>query len=149
MHNLKKHFFFFLTLAKTGCALSVLLSNQSKKELWLTLMKNWDPPDWGLPVLAMERVPGALVMRWWSFPISSGMHPPALRLYMFPSHPLKAPPASGPPVPALGELAFLAFGQPNWFMKLGMTRWKCWSDKKKRHCKMWAQNQHDDPASSK
>lgn len=38
------------TLPKTGCALSVDLSNQSKKELLATLMKNWDPPDSGWPV---------------------------------------------------------------------------------------------------
>ena len=29
--------------------------------------------------------------------------------------------ASGPPVPARGESGSLALGQPNWFMKFGMT----------------------------
>lgn len=51
------------TFPKTGWADSVELSNQSKKELWLTLIKNCDPPDWGLPVLAILKVPGALVIR--------------------------------------------------------------------------------------
>jgi hypothetical protein len=75
-----------LTFPKTGWAEGVLLSNQSRNALWFTLMKNWLPPDSGRPVLAIDKVPGALVIRWWSFPISSAIQPPAFRRCMVPSH---------------------------------------------------------------
>ena len=34
--------------------------NQSRYELWIVLMKNYDPPVLGRPVLAMASVPGSL-----------------------------------------------------------------------------------------
>ena len=43
-------------MPKTGCWEGVLLSNQSRKELCTVLMKNWDPPLLGAPVLAIEKV---------------------------------------------------------------------------------------------
>ena len=45
------------------------------------LMKNWDPPESGRPVLAMERVPGSLE----SLAVcSSGMFPPPFRVISVP-----------------------------------------------------------------
>ena len=46
-----------ITLPKTGCWDGVDLSNQSKKLLCTTLMKNWLPPVFGWPVFAMLSVP--------------------------------------------------------------------------------------------
>ena len=46
-----------LILPKTGCWEGVDLSQKSRKELCTTLMKNWDPPESGCPVLAMDKVP--------------------------------------------------------------------------------------------
>lgn len=83
-----------------------------KKLLWATLIKNCEPPDSGLPVLAMDKVPGALVIFWWGSPTSSGMFPPALRVYVFPSQLWKEVLASGPPVPAFLDLGSLAWGHP-------------------------------------
>ena len=64
------------TLPKTGCADGVLRSNQFRKLLLFTLMKNCEPPEFGAPVFAMDKVPG-------SFPNcavnSSSMLPPASR----------------------------------------------------------------------
>ena len=41
---------FSQTFPKTGWADGVDLSNQSRKLLWATLRKNWEPPDLGRPV---------------------------------------------------------------------------------------------------
>merc|ERR1719247_348597 len=56
----------------TGCLDSPGL-NQSKKSLLATLRKNWEPPVLGDPVLAMDKVPGALLSREM---FSSRMLPP-------------------------------------------------------------------------
>ena len=66
-------------------------------------------------------VPGSLEILAVS---SSGMLPPPLRLMVVPSAVVNEVPPSGPPVPARDEVGSLERGQPNWFMKLGMTRWK-------------------------
>ena len=50
-----------VTLPNTGCWLGVLRSNQSRKALWVVFRKNWLPPEFGRPVLAMLRVPGSLL----------------------------------------------------------------------------------------
>merc|ERR1719258_236295 len=47
------------TLPNTGCCEGVDLSNQSRKLLCATLMKNWLPPVFGWPVFAMLSVPGS------------------------------------------------------------------------------------------
>ena len=47
-----------MTLPKTGCLLWPD-ENQSRKSLWTVLMKNWQLPLLGTPVLAMESVPGS------------------------------------------------------------------------------------------
>merc|ERR1719447_2449421 len=66
---------------KTGCCDSVDLSNQSRKLLFATLIKNCDPPLLGAPVLAILNVPG-------SFEIccknSSGMQPSLSRVTVLP-----------------------------------------------------------------
>ena len=60
-------------------------------------MKNWDPPESGRPVLAMERVPGSLE----SLAVcSSGMFPPPFRVISVPLAVVKVEFGSGPPVPA-------------------------------------------------
>ena len=66
-----------VTLPKTGCLEGVLVSNQSRKALCLVLMKNCEPPESGIPVLAMDSVPTSLE----SLAVnSSGMLPPPLRV---------------------------------------------------------------------
>merc|ERR1719401_3408801 len=47
-------------LPKTGC-FDEPGENQSRFLLSATFMKNWEPPEFGEPVLAMESVPGALL----------------------------------------------------------------------------------------
>merc|ERR1719401_3166558 len=47
-------------LPKTGC-FDAPGENQSRFLLSATFMKNCEPPEFGSPQLAMERVPGALV----------------------------------------------------------------------------------------
>ena len=75
----------------------------------------------GWPVLAMLRVPLALdVLSLFS----SLMLPPRLRVSVAPVLRLMNVPSFGPPVPAARDLGSLDFGQPNWFIKPGMTRWK-------------------------
>ena len=107
-------------LPKTGC-FDWPGENQSKKSLCTTLMKNWEPPVLGAPVFAIESVPG----RFESFEMfSSLMLPPRERVSMPPVARFLNWPSGGPPVPASGAFGFLAFGQPNWAMKPGITRWK-------------------------
>src|SRR5690606_33529369 len=76
-------------LPNTGCCEGVLLSHQSRNELWAMFMKNWLPPELGRPVLAIDR-----------FPVSSE----TLAAGRTSSWLL---PLGGPPVPARGESASL------------------------------------------
>jgi len=70
-----------VTLPKTGCWLGVDLSYQSRKLLWTVFTKNCEPPEFGWPVLAMERVPGSFE----SLAVnSSGMLPPRSRVMVSP-----------------------------------------------------------------
>ena len=85
------------------------------------LMKIWEPPELGWPVLAMLIVPGLFEI---SASNSSGMLPPPLRVTVVPSGSVKDVPGSGPPVPARGLFGSLECGQPNWHMKPLMTLWK-------------------------
>merc|ERR1719468_902515 len=62
-------------LPNTGC-LEGPGENQSRFLLFATLMKNCEPPVLGLPVLAIDSVPGALVSREM---FSSLMLPPPVR----------------------------------------------------------------------
>ena len=55
---------------------------------------------------------------------SSSMLPPLERFSVAPLPRFLKVPSGGPPVPARELLGSLACGQPNWFMKPGMTRWK-------------------------
>ena len=73
-----------------------------------------------LPVLAMLRVPTSLEIFWWACPISSGMPPSWVRVMVSPVQLLKVDRGVGPPVPARGLLGSLEWGQPNWFIKLGI-----------------------------
>ena len=50
--------------------------------LWTVFTKNCEPPEFGWPVLAMERVPGSFEIFPWS---SSGMLPPRSRVMVLPS----------------------------------------------------------------
>ena len=85
-----------------GCLLGPLL-NQSRLRLLLTFRKNCEPPESCWPVLAIESVPGALVMV--SFEIfSSLMLPPPNRFSVTPVAIFLNVPSGGPPVPALREL---------------------------------------------
>jgi len=82
-------------------------------------MKSCDPPEFGEPVLAIDNVPGLLE----SFEMfSSLMLPPLERFSVPPVFKFLKVPSEGPPVPALLDFGSLAWGQPNWFMKPGMTR---------------------------
>merc|ERR1719409_787336 len=108
-------------LPKTGC-FDAPGENQSRFLLSATLRKNCEPPEFGRPVLAMDNVPGALL----SLEIfSSLMLPPLERRSVPPVFRFLKVPSGGPPVPALLDFGSLALGHPNWFMKPGMTRWKC------------------------
>merc|ERR1719313_3139493 len=108
------------SLPKTGCFDCPGL-NQSRFLLSATLRKNWEPPEFGWPVLAIDKVPGALL----SFEMfSSLILPPLERVSVPPVARFLKVPSGGPPVPALLEFGSLAFGQPNWSMNPGMTRWK-------------------------
>ena len=110
-----------VTCPKTGWRLLPGL-NQSKKELCATLMKNWEPPLFGWPVFAIESEPTTFE----SFEMfSSSMLPPFERFSVPPVPRLTNVPSEGPPVPACGECGSLECGQPNWFIKPSMTRWKC------------------------
>jgi hypothetical protein len=64
------------------------------------LRKNWEPPEFGEPVLAMESVPGALVSLEM---FSSLMLPPFERLSLPPVFRFVKVPSGGPPVPALRD----------------------------------------------
>lgn len=55
---------------------------------------------------------------------SSGIDPPALRVMTPLPGTLYCELGAGPPVPARLLLGSLEWGHPNWFMKLGMQRWK-------------------------
>merc|ERR1740139_690125 len=107
-------------LPNTGC-FEDPGENQSRFLLLATFMKNCEPPELGLPVLAMDRVPGALVSREM---FSSLILPPFERRSMPPVFRFLKEPSFGPPVPELRDFGSLAFGQPNWFMNPGITRWK-------------------------
>merc|ERR1719498_47711 len=110
-----------VTWPNTGCWDGVDLSHQSRKLLWATLMKNWLPPVFGWPVFAMLSVPGSFEIFWVN---SSGMLPP-LRTISAPVEMfLYLEFGCGPPVPALRAFGSFAYGQPNWFMKSGITGWK-------------------------
>merc|ERR1740138_1708770 len=98
-----------MILPNTGC-LDWPGENQSKFALSFTLMKNWEPPEFGLPVLAIDNVPGALVSLEMS---SSLMLPPLERVSFSPVFKFMKVPSGGPPVPALRDLGSLAFGHPN------------------------------------
>jgi hypothetical protein len=92
------------------------------RTLFATLMKNCEPPEFGRPVLAIERVPGVLEVRSM---FSSLMLPPASREYFAPEVGcayVVLP--GGPPVPGCPEAPGREFGQPNWFMNPSITRWK-------------------------
>ena len=109
------------TFPKTGCFDSPPV-NQSRFLLLATLRKNWLPPLFFAPVLAMDSVPGAFDVRSM---FSSLMLPPLNRFSVSPvAKFLKVVPSLGPPVPERCELGSLEKGQPNWFMKPGITRWK-------------------------
>ncbi len=142
------------TRPKTGCWEGVLLSKKSKKLLWTVLIKNWDPPEFGWPVLAMESVKGSLLNlghpsinnflnQTRVLNLALWTHPECIPLCFCRSFDLQhrsyrdinqelnedgtyLVPGCGPPVPALLLVGSRECGQPNWFIKLGMTRWK-WS----------------------
>jgi len=82
-------------------------------------MKICDPPELGMPVFAIERVPFSFEMGSIS---SSGMLPP-VRVMVVPSGVVYVLPGSGPPVPARGDFGSFECGQPNWHMKPWITRW--------------------------
>ena len=84
-------------------------------------MKNCEPPVFFEPVFAMLSVPGAFVSREM---FSSRMLPPLKRFSVSPVARFLNVPSEGPPVPAAWLFGSLAYGQPNWFMKPGITRWK-------------------------
>mmetsp|Transcript_34969 Transcript_34969/g.58583 ORF Transcript_34969/g.58583 Transcript_34969/m.58583 type:complete len:215 (-) Transcript_34969:200-844(-) len=86
------------TFPNTGC-LEGPGENQSRLALLATLMKNCEPPELGLPVLAIERVKGALVSREM---FSSSMFPPFFRVSVAPVFRFLKVPSAGPPVPARG-----------------------------------------------
>src|SRR5262245_34361322 len=48
-----------VTLPNTGC-LDGPGVNQSSRALWIVLMKNCAPPEFGCPVFAIDSVPGSL-----------------------------------------------------------------------------------------
>ena len=87
---------------------------------YFVLRKNCEPPLLGAPVLAIEMVPTSFEI---SPNNSSGMLPPPSRFTMVPSGSANSVFPGGPPVPAMGDWGFAEFGQPNWHMKLGITRW--------------------------
>mmetsp|Transcript_34085 Transcript_34085/g.55654 ORF Transcript_34085/g.55654 Transcript_34085/m.55654 type:complete len:208 (-) Transcript_34085:200-823(-) len=86
------------TFPNTGC-LEGPGENQSRLALLATLMKNCEPPELGLPVLAIESVKGALVSREM---FSSSMFPPFFRVSVAPVFRFLKVPSAGPPVPARG-----------------------------------------------
>ena len=51
-----------VTRPKTGCR-EEPPENQSRFELWATLMKNCEPPESGAPVFAIDRLYGTLESR--------------------------------------------------------------------------------------
>ena len=108
------------TFPKTGCFDSPPV-NQSRFLLLATLRKNWLPPLFFAPVLAMDSVPGAFDVRSM---FSSLMLPPLKRRSVSPVARFLKVPSFGPPVPARFERGSFESGHPNWFMKPGMTRWK-------------------------
>ncbi|MNC98270.1 hypothetical protein D3C83_161780 [compost metagenome] len=72
--------------------------------MWTVLMKNWQLPLFGWPVFAIDSVPGSFEILAFAG-CSSAMQP------------------SGPlPVPARELFGSRLCGQPNWIMKLSMTR---------------------------
>ena len=83
------------TFPNTGC-LEGPGENQSRLALLATLMKNCEPPELGLPVLAIESVKGALVSREM---FSSSMFPPFFRVSVAPVFRFLKVPSAGPPVP--------------------------------------------------
>merc|ERR1712060_208744 len=87
-----------MTLPNTGCFDGPGL-NQSKFLLFATLMKNCDPPEFGWPVLAMERDPGSLLSLEM---FSSWMLPPRVRFSIAPDFKFLNSPSGGLPVPAEG-----------------------------------------------
>merc|ERR1719343_218602 len=105
-------------LPKTGC-FDAPGENQSRFLLLATLMKNCEPPVFGEPVLAMDRVPGVLLSLEM---FSSLMFPPLKRRSFPPVFRFSKVPSGGPPVPARLDLGSFACGHPNWFMKPGITR---------------------------
>merc|ERR1739845_204993 len=100
-------------LPNTGC-FDAPGENQSRLLLFATLTKNWEPPEFGLPVLAIDSVPLAFVSLEM---FSSLMFPPLERRSVAPVLRFLKVPSFGPPVPALADLGSLALGHPNWFMK--------------------------------
>merc|ERR1719487_322568 len=104
------------TFPKTGC-FDCPGENQSRLALLATLMKNCEPPEFGRPVLAIDRVPGAFVSLEM---FSSLMLPPFERRSVPPVFRFLNVPSGGPPVPARRDCGSFALGQPNWFMKPGI-----------------------------
>merc|ERR1712232_970033 len=104
-------------LPKTGC-FDWPGENQSRFLLSATFMKNWEPPEFGDPVFAIESVPGAFESLEM---FSSLMLPPFERRSVPPVFKFLKVPSGGPPVPALEDFGSLACGHPNWFMNPGMT----------------------------
>ena len=89
-------------MPNTGC-FDCPGENQSRYGLSTVLMKNWQLPLLG-PVFAIDSVPRSLEI-FASGRCSSSMRPNGLS-----------------PVPARGLFGSLLCGQPNWTMKLSMTR---------------------------
>ena len=71
------------------------------------MMKNCEPPELGCPVLAMESVPGLLLVRSM---FSSLMLPPPERVSVAPVARFLKVPSGGPPVPARREVGSFAYG---------------------------------------
>src|SRR4029078_5562488 len=93
-----------MTLPNTG-SLEFPGQNTSRKSLCTVLMKNWLLPVFG-PAFAIDSVPRSLEILGFGG-CSSLMRPSGLS-----------------PVPARGLFGSLLCGQPNWTMKLSITRWK-------------------------
>merc|ERR1719203_797732 len=94
-----------MTLPKTGC-FDGPGENQSRLALLATLMKNWEPPELGRPVLAIDSVPGTLLSLEM---FSSWMLPPLVRVSVSPVLRFLKVPSGGPPVPARGLFGSLAW----------------------------------------
>mmetsp|Transcript_4246 Transcript_4246/g.13303 ORF Transcript_4246/g.13303 Transcript_4246/m.13303 type:complete len:200 (+) Transcript_4246:298-897(+) len=106
---------------KTGC-FEDPPENQSRLALCATLRKNCEPPEFFWPVLAIESVPGMFEVL---SVCSSLMLPPLNRFSCPPVFKLtNEVPSAGPPVPDRFDFGSFECGQPNWFMKPGITRWK-------------------------